>query len=138
MRGIRSDVQKKISRLRSRSAERISQRNQMQMNAGEPRSRRRRGDSTTDADGDIDETSAQPSTSGPYAWRDGSSGGHILPAPPAQEAVAYTGPFIGKARALVDYTPSPYDRDALRFKVWDPSCSLYQATTYRLSFSAAI
>jgi hypothetical protein len=28
MRGIRNDVQKKISRLRSRSAERISQRNQ--------------------------------------------------------------------------------------------------------------
>ena len=29
----------------------------------------------------------------------------------------YNGPIIGKARALVDYTPSPYDRDALRFKV---------------------
>ena len=28
------------------------------------------------------------------------------------------GPIIGKARALVDYTPSPYDRDALRFKVF--------------------
>jgi hypothetical protein len=27
------------------------------------------------------------------------------------------GPVIGKARALVDYTPSPYDKDALRFKV---------------------
>ena len=29
----------------------------------------------------------------------------------------YSGPIIGKARALVDYTPSPYDRDALKFKV---------------------
>ena len=29
----------------------------------------------------------------------------------------YNGPFIGRARALVDYTPSPYDRDALRFGV---------------------
>jgi len=28
----------------------------------------------------------------------------------------YEGPFIGHARAIVDYTPSPYDRDALRFK----------------------
>jgi hypothetical protein len=28
-----------------------------------------------------------------------------------------TAPVIGKARALVDYTPSPYDKDALRFKV---------------------
>ena len=26
-------------------------------------------------------------------------------------------PMIGKARALVDYNPSPYDRDALKFKV---------------------
>jgi hypothetical protein len=30
---------------------------------------------------------------------------------------AVVGPVIGKARALVDYTPSPYDKDALRFKV---------------------
>ena len=29
----------------------------------------------------------------------------------------YNGPFIGKAKALVDYTPSPYDKDALRFQV---------------------
>ena len=33
------------------------------------------------------------------------------------EVVVYNGPFIGRARALVDYTPSPYDRDALRFNV---------------------
>lgn len=26
-------------------------------------------------------------------------------------------PVIGKARALVDYTPSPYDKEALKFKV---------------------
>ncbi|XP_049832873.1 uncharacterized protein LOC126273339 isoform X5 [Schistocerca gregaria] len=29
------------------------------------------------------------------------------------------GPVIGRARALVDYTPSPYDKDALRFKKGD-------------------
>ena len=29
----------------------------------------------------------------------------------------YNGQIIGQAKALVDYTPSPYDRDALRFKV---------------------
>jgi len=34
---------------------------------------------------------------------------------PATTAVV--GSVIGKARALVDYTPSPYDKDALRFKV---------------------
>lgn len=26
-------------------------------------------------------------------------------------------PVLAKARALVDYTPSPYDEDALKFKV---------------------
>ena len=36
----------------------------------------------------------------------------IIPCP-----VAYNGPFIGRARAKVDYVPSPYDMDALRFKV---------------------
>jgi len=36
--------------------------------------------------------------------------------PPAEEpATTYNGPFIGQARAVVDYLPSPYDRDALRF-----------------------
>jgi hypothetical protein len=36
--------------------------------------------------------------------------------PPAEEPTAtYNGPFIGQARAVVDYLPSPYDRDALRF-----------------------
>ena len=48
-------------------------------------------------------------------------GGHLLPPTSpvvtTEPAVEYTGPFIGRARALVDYTPSPYDRDALRFKV---------------------
>lgn len=34
-----------------------------------------------------------------------------------EDAEPYTGPFIGRARALVDYQPSPYDRDALKFKV---------------------
>ncbi|XP_069993827.1 uncharacterized protein [Penaeus vannamei] len=33
-----------------------------------------------------------------------------------EEAEPYTGPFIGRARALVDCQPSPYDRDALKFK----------------------
>ena len=34
-----------------------------------------------------------------------------------EDAEPYTGPFIGRARALVDCQPSPYDRDALKFKV---------------------
>ena len=31
------------------------------------------------------------------------------------------GPVLCRAKALVDYTPSPYDKDALKFKV----CTLY-------------
>ena len=40
-----------------------------------------------------------------------------VPSPSMTANRDYNGPFIGRARALVDYTPSPYDRDALRFKV---------------------
>lgn len=29
-----------------------------------------------------------------------------------------TNQIIGKARAIVDYVPSPYDKDALKFKVY--------------------
>jgi hypothetical protein len=65
-----------------------------------------------------------------------SGGGHILPAPSTQEAISYTGPFIGRARALVDYTPSPYDRDALRFKVsihcWGFCCTISGSNEYFL------
>jgi len=36
-----------------------------------------------------------------------------------RDAVSPTsiGPVLCRARALVDYTPSPYDKDALKFKV---------------------
>ena len=41
-----------------------------------------------------------------------------LPAAPnVVAAEMYNGPFVARARALVDCTPSPYDREALRFKV---------------------
>ena len=58
-------------------------------------------------------------------------GGHLLPPTSpveTEEPAEYTGPFIGRARALVDYTPSPYDRDALRFKVrlYRISCIRYR------------
>lgn len=38
-----------------------------------------------------------------------------------RDAVSPTsiGPVLCRARALVDYTPSPYDKDALKFKVRD-------------------
>ena len=33
--------------------------------------------------------------------------------------VGYRGPTVGRARARVDYVPSPYDREALRFSRGD-------------------
>ena len=32
---------------------------------------------------------------------------------------SYCGPFIGQARAVVDFTPNPYDREALRLSKGD-------------------
>jgi len=110
MRGIRNDVQKKISRLRSRSAERISQRSL----TTDPRSC-----STHLRESGADEDSRVWSSA---TTTEGGGRGLLLP-PRSPIATAkpaeYTGPFIGRARALVDYTPSPYDRDALRFKRGD-------------------
>eukprot|EP00095_Tigriopus_kingsejongensis_P006347 maker-scaffold390_size186308-snap-gene-0.29 protein:Tk06347 transcript:maker-scaffold390_size186308-snap-gene-0.29-mRNA-1 annotation:"sam and sh3 domain-containing protein 3" len=93
MKGFRQDVQKRFSRLRSRSAERISQRSMM---------------------------GRSPERSLPDPESPKVSGGHILPSPTlASQETVYNGPFLGRARALVDYTPSPYDKDALRFKRGD-------------------
>lgn len=35
------------------------------------------------------------------------------------DGTPFIGPLIGRARAIVDYTPSPYDKDALAFKKGD-------------------
>ena len=34
-----------------------------------------------------------------------------------EDEPAYKGPFVGRARVIRDYTPSPYDREALTLKV---------------------
>ena len=49
------------------------------------------------------------------AGEDGEGSSPIGPAP--QGGNIAVGPVIGKARALVDCTPSPYDREALKFRV---------------------
>ncbi|KAG7160781.1 SAM and SH3 domain-containing protein 3-like [Homarus americanus] len=111
MRGLRRDMQKKISRLKS------------------PRG------STSSSPGpvaNIDKAGAsliapahqQPTassyesipTSAPLATTASGSNRSSLS---GEEAEPYTGPFIGRARALVDCQPSPYDRDALKFKKGD-------------------
>ena len=47
---------------------------------------------------------------------------------PAASMEDYNGPFVGKAIALVDCTPSPYDRHALRYKV---CTNIYMYELYR-------
>ena len=94
MKGIRKDVQQKISRLRSRSAERISKRILRKSS---------QNDNENEDSEEIDEK--------PVFRMNRSFSG--LPV----TGEVYNGPVIGRARALVDYTPSPYDRDALRFNV---------------------
>ncbi len=124
-------IQKRISRLRSRSVERISQRTQVVRE----RLQQLQLQHQESASGAAPGSSAAPADQLPLSTAP-RSGGHILPTPvpnrhlgqdggcggggdssrgPHQES--YQGPFQGKARALVDYTPSPYDRDALKFKV---------------------
>ncbi|XP_068085600.1 uncharacterized protein [Anabrus simplex] len=108
MRGLRQDVQKKISRLRPVGA------------------------TTPSGSGDGTETRVEafPSTSSAESLPSGSgsstqalvpagSNHSSLSAEDCDTTPTLVGPPIGKARALVDYTPSPYDKDALRFKKGD-------------------
>ncbi len=136
-------IQKKISRLRSRSVERISQRSQ-RVRERLQQIQLQRQDSVSGSGGvggsavhvqPVANSTAQLMI--PTAPR---SGGHILPTPlPNRHASVGGGgeeeqddgscsqssigesaqgiSYQGRARALVDYTPSPYDRDALKFKV---------------------
>lgn len=130
MRGLRKDVQEKFSRLRSRSAERISKRSLSGRNSSPDRVSQRSTSICVDDEDEMESTAAATYSQGdfdaqrpPFRMTKSFSG---LPAPLAPP-VTYNGPFIGRARALVDYTPSPYDRDALKFNVgffwFEPNCA---------------
>lgn len=106
MRGLRRDMQKKISRLKS------------------PRG------STSNSPGPVggDKSGSlsapqhhQPSSyeSLPSSTQGGCGPGSNRSSLSGEEPEPYTGPFIGRARGLIDYQPSPYDRDALKFKKGD-------------------
>eukprot|EP00096_Caligus_rogercresseyi_P009836 TRINITY_DN3426_c0_g1_i1.p1 TRINITY_DN3426_c0_g1~~TRINITY_DN3426_c0_g1_i1.p1 ORF type:complete len:436 (-),score=112.78 TRINITY_DN3426_c0_g1_i1:541-1848(-) len=106
MRGLRHDVQRRLSRFRSRSAERIS--NKSKRSSRSPPNRRMTTSSIPVVDDYL-------SLKHPHHNSRGRDSKPPVPPPP----IAYNGPFIGTARALVDCTPSPYDVDALRFKRGD-------------------
>ena len=113
MRGIRRDMQEKISRLRSRSAERISKRLTSGHKTSEVNSSSSsRSSSIVDSQLQQQQPDDRHDSSPPYRMTKSFSG-----LPSVEVTSSYNGPFIGRARALVDYAPSPYDRDALRFNV---------------------
>ena len=109
MKGLRKDMQEKISRLRSRSAERISKRRSLRRSSPSEERVSQRSERSASISVEDEYDLHHP----PYRRMTKSYSG--LPTPNAP--VMYNGPFIGRARALVDYIPSPYDRDALRFNV---------------------
>ncbi|XP_042880886.1 SAM domain-containing protein SAMSN-1-like, partial [Penaeus japonicus] len=108
MRGLRRDMQKKISRLKSPR--------------GSTSSSPGPAGAAADKAGATLSAPMQPSassyesipSSAPLAAATAS--GSNRSSLSGEEAEPYTGPFIGRARALVDCQPSPYDRDALKFK----------------------
>ena len=51
-----------------------------------------------------------------------SEGSTIVDSPspthkPVHQDLVYKGPFVGRARVIKDYTPSPYDKESLTLKV---------------------
>lgn len=126
MKGFRKDMQQKISRLRSRSAERISKRLQNRSSDRHDVSISSRSTSIDDGedeveDDDSDEIMVATIHQNYQSHNRMTKSFSGLPSisTPSNNEVIYNGPFIGRARALVDYTPSPYDRDALRFNRGD-------------------
>ncbi|XP_069681271.1 uncharacterized protein [Periplaneta americana] len=121
MRGLRQDVQKKISRLRASGP------NPPPPPA--PASTAQEGNERREGFPSTSSVESLPSGSGsstqalvPAAGSNHSSlSAEDRDCSPvgAPTPTAVVGPVIGKARALVDYTPSPYDKDALRFKKGD-------------------
>ena len=105
-------MQQKISRLRSRSAERISKR---LLKNGQSSRSTSVGDDDENENFDAEEPENEEQiVVQNYRMTKSFSG---LPSISGNNSEIYNGPFIGRARALVDYIPSPYDRDALRFSV---------------------
>ncbi|XP_069949499.1 uncharacterized protein [Cherax quadricarinatus] len=111
MRGLRRDMQKKISRLKS-------PRGSTSSSPGPVGSADKAGTSLAAPANQQPAASSYESipTSAPLAATASGSNRSSLS---GEEAEPYTGPFIGRARALVDCQPSPYDRDALKFKKGD-------------------
>ncbi|XP_068228607.1 uncharacterized protein [Palaemon carinicauda] len=114
MRGLRRDMQKKISRLKSPRGSTSSSPGPLPGDkagpAGLPLSGHPQQQPATSSFESLPSSAPVASTTALGSNRSSLSGEEVEP---------YTGPFIGRARALVDCQPSPYDRDALKFKKGD-------------------
>ncbi|XP_063886899.1 uncharacterized protein LOC135114768 [Scylla paramamosain] len=111
MRGLRRDMQKKISRLKSPRGSTSSSPGPLGA-MDQPRASLSAPAAPHPA---VASCESIPSSAPPAAAPSGSNRSSLS----GEDAEPYTGPFIGRARALVDCQPSPYDRDALKFKKGD-------------------
>ncbi|KAG0722009.1 SAM and SH3 domain-containing protein 1 [Chionoecetes opilio] len=111
MRGLRRDMQKKISRLKSPRGSTSSSPGPLGP-LERPNALAAPGTSPHPVAASCDSI---PSSVPPAAPPSGSNRSSLS----GEDAEPYTGPFIGRAKALVDCQPSPYDRDALKFKKGD-------------------
>ncbi|KAK7069554.1 regulation of protein autoubiquitination, partial [Halocaridina rubra] len=112
MRGLRRDMQKKISRLKSPKGSTSSSPGPLN-----PNEKGGNGLSMPPNQQPSASSFESLATSAPVATT--TSLGSNRSSLSGEEPEPYTGPFIGRARALVDCQPSPYDRDALKFKKGD-------------------
>lgn len=111
MRGLRRDMQKKISRLKSPRGSTSSSPGPLGA-MDQPRASLSTPAASHPAAASCESI---PSSAPPAAIPSGSNRSSLS----GEDTEPYTGPFIGRARALMDCHPSPYDRDALKFKKGD-------------------
>uniref|UniRef100_T1JIW4 SH3 domain-containing protein n=1 Tax=Strigamia maritima TaxID=126957 RepID=T1JIW4_STRMM len=107
VKGFGHDVRKKISKLRP-------SRTVSESEASEPNAKPEVSAATS-----ASSVESLPSGSGSSVQALTTSSSNRSSTSVEEEVAPYSGPFIGRARALVDYTPSPYDKDALKFKKGD-------------------
>ncbi|XP_052130509.1 uncharacterized protein LOC113202267 isoform X3 [Frankliniella occidentalis] len=113
MKGLRQDVQRKISRLRGLTGSSNNSSNPS-CYRGCDQSEQAIPMEHLPAASSMESLPSGSGSSTQALVRDGSNESSLSPI--ASHDVYHT---IGRARALVDYNPSPYDRDALKFKKGD-------------------
>ncbi|XP_044743831.1 uncharacterized protein LOC123306031 [Chrysoperla carnea] len=102
VRGLRQDVQRKITRLRNENTE-----------------QQRRNEQAFACSASSVESLPSGSGSSTQALVRAGSNHSSISAEDRESSPTHLDQIVGRARALVDYTPSPYDKEGLRFKKGD-------------------